>query len=116
MKPGSLDRRIKIQRRVNTQSSSGAMVASWSPVSERAASVRVGDGDGKSFGPGLEASQVVEFIVRYSSDIASLSPNDQIIFPAASVSNRDIYNVLSVFPVGRNNVLKIIANRKEDAS
>lgn len=116
MKAGSLDRRIKIQRRVNTQSSSGAVVASWTTIAEsRAASFHPTDGKEVRFGPGLEASQTVAFRIRYSSDVSELSPNDRIIFPATSTAEKDIYNIVSVIRSDRNQSFLILANRKEDA-
>lgn len=83
MNAGQLDRRIDIQRPSLSQSGSGATSASWSNVAERyAARYRPLKGDERNTAPQWQASQQVEFAVRWRADLANLNPKDRVIYPA----------------------------------
>lgn len=125
MRAGRLDRRITIQRKTVTMSSSGEPVETWTAVGamRRAASKTPVRGDERFSTPQLVAREQVEFGVRYSADVAALTPQDRIIEPAleeASPANeprsRDIYDVLGVHEIGRREGLRIITARRADVT
>ena len=79
MRAGSLDRRITIQRRTLTQSPSGESSEAWTNISlRRPASMWPLKGDDETFrSPEKVAYERIEFRIRYSADVADLSPLDR---------------------------------------
>jgi hypothetical protein len=65
-------------------------------------------GDERFSQPQLVAKQQTEFGVRWSSDIADLSPLDRISYGGS------VWDILSVAELGRREGLKIIAVRRAD--
>lgn len=122
MRAGRLDRLVTVQRKTVTQSDSGETVETWSLVSaRRAASIRPAAGSERWTNPTLLAEEQVEFQFRYSADIASLSPQDRIIYPALADESpddqpdtRSIYDVLAVHEIGRREGLQVITKRRAD--
>ena len=126
MRAGSLDRRVTIRRRSLTSSGSGEPIETWTNVVvRRPASMWPVRGDERIGGPQEIAKEQVEFRIRYSADVAALSPLDQIIHPALTaeqaadleyvVPTRSIHDVLAVHEIGRRVGLKIITERRADA-
>lgn len=121
MKPGRLDKLITIQRRVSTLSSSGEDIASWVNVAARCPAtvtpVRGSETDGR---PQPVAQEQVNFMVRRTAALATISPLDRILYPAPQigmedlVGERTIYDVLAVHEIGRNEGLRFIAQRHSD--
>ncbi|QUS40579.1 hypothetical protein RPMA_18345 [Tardiphaga alba] len=127
MKAGSLDRRISIQRKSLTQSPSGEPLEAWSNVAlRRAASMWPVRGDERFSSPEKVAGEQIEFRIRYSSDVAVLTPLDRIIHPALSeaealdpghvIPERSIHDVLAVHEINRREGLKIITSRRADVT
>jgi len=122
MRAGPLDRKISIRRKTTTASDTGFLVESWSTLSlRRSASYRALKGDERFQGPQVVSSEQVEFRIRYSSDVADLTPQDQIVFPALESGDPEpvgsrIYDILAVHQVGRREGLQIIAARRPDVS
>ena len=120
MRAGRLDRMITIQRKTETQSDSGFPVEEWSNlVARRPASMSPVKGDERYGGEQYVAEEQTEFRVRYSSNIAALTPQDRIIEPALqadspSAETRRVYDVLAVHEIGRREGLRIIASRRAD--
>lgn len=125
MAAGKLDRKITIQRKSVTSSDSGEPVEAWSNLDvRRSASMwpfKAAEGFG---GPETTSYEQVEFRIRYSSDMATLSPQDRVIYPALTeaeaadsghvIPERSIYDVLGVLEINRREGLRIITNRRPD--
>lgn len=122
MRSGSLDRRVTIQRKTETASDSGEPVETWENlVLRRSASMWPVRGDERFGAPQEVASDQIEFRIRYSSDVADLSPLDRIIYPALDADEdpddaptRYIHDVLLVQEIGRREGFKIITLRRAD--
>lgn len=76
--------------------------------------------------PEKTAYEQVEFRIRYSQDVADLSPLDRVIHPALTVEQaanpnyviptRSIHDVLACLEIGRREGLKIITQRRADVT
>ena len=124
MRAGRLDRMITIQRKTETQSDSGAPVETWSNlVLRRAASMAPVRGDERFGSEQNVAQEQTEFRIRYSADVASLSPLDRIIEPALQADSpvddaeeRRLYDIVAIHEIGRREGLRIIATRRTDVT
>lgn len=125
MKAGSLDRRITIQRKTTTESASGEPIHAWSNlVLRRPASMWPVKGDERFTSAQEVAEEQIEFRVRYSSNLADLTPKDRIIHPALTAEQaadqdyvipaRSIHDVLACFEIGRREGIRIITSRRTD--
>ena len=117
-----MDRRVSLQRKTTNLSPSGAAIETWSTLATRWASASPVSGEERFSAPQLVARQQSEFQVRWSSDIADLSPLDRVIFPAIpdaspppAIPNTSIFDIVEVHEIGRREGLKIIAVRRADA-
>jgi SPP1 family predicted phage head-tail adaptor len=120
MQYGRLDRQITIQRKIETQSESGQPIETWSALlSRRAASKQPVRGEERFTAPQIAALEQVEFRIRWSANVADLSPLDRIVYPAINegdpVLTRSIYEILAVSEIGRQDGLSIITFRRADA-
>lgn len=122
MRAGRLDRLIDIQRKGQTQSESGDPVDAWTTiVARRPASYRPIRGDERYEAPQIVSSEQVEFRIRYSENVADLTPLDRIIYPAmglgdSAIPANRIFDVLALPEVGRQEGIAIIAQRRPDVS
>ncbi|MFZ5736313.1 MAG: head-tail adaptor protein [Pseudomonadota bacterium] len=127
MRAGSLDRRVTIQRKSETLSPSGEPVEAWANVVlRRPASMWPVKAEERMATPERVASEQIEFRVRYSADVAALSPLDRVVYPALTdaqaaddsyvIPPRSIYDVLGVLEIGRREGLRIITSRRPDLS
>lgn len=124
MRAGRLDRRITIQRKTTTRSNSGAEVETWTTLVNRRPATAVPVRGGETFNNvAVIAQEIMEFWVRYSANIADLSPGDRVIYPALSEDSpedeppaRHIYDVLALHETGRRDGIKIIAQRRPDVT
>lgn len=127
MKAGSLDRRVTIQRRTLTQSTSGETIETWANlVVRRPASMWPVKGEERFASPEETAYEQIEFRVRYSADVAALTPQDRIIHPALTtaqaadsgyvIPTRSIHDVLAAMEIGRREGVKIITQRRADVT
>lgn len=78
-------------------------------------------GEERFSGEQIVGNEQIEFWVRYSSEVANLSPLDRVIHPALSENSpedepgtRRIYNILAVHEIGRREGLQIITERRAD--
>ncbi len=124
MKAGKLDRRIDVQRKVETQSDSGAPAEDWSNIAERiAAAYYPVRGDEKNTAPQFVASQQVDFNIRWTALLSGLTPKDRIIYPAINedispaeeITEGRIYDVIEASEIGRRDGIKIRTVRRADA-
>lgn len=120
MRAGRLDRLIDIQRKTSTQDPAGEPVEAWTNLVERrAASMAPVRGDERFSNPQTIATGQVDFRIRYSANVADLSPLDRLIYPAMSEGETDIpptrvHDILEVREIGRREGLQIIAQRRPD--
>lgn len=122
---GSYDRLVTIQRRQLTASPSGAPIISWVTIAaRRPASYRPVRGEERFAAPQWVAREQVEFRVRYSANVAALSPLDRIVYPAIDpdTSPPDVpaesrfFDIMAVHEVERRRALVILAARRPDAT
>lgn len=117
---GKLDNLIIIQRRTVTQSPSGEEIETWTSLSKRWASLTVLNGAERYAGAQMIAKAQFAFIVRWSNEVADVSPNDRLIWPAsaanspADITHNKIYDIFAVEPMGRNEALKLLATVRQD--
>tara|TARA_R100000541_G_scaffold13076_1_gene21887 strand:- start:12813 stop:13142 length:330 start_codon:yes stop_codon:yes gene_type:complete len=103
MNIGALDRRVRIQKPITTANDYGELVATYSVYATVWAAI-----ERKPFareavsGEQNISFQSVTFIIRYSDDVSILTPSHQISYKG------DIYNVLGVQEVGRNEQLRVV--------
>lgn len=124
MKPGRLDRLVTIQRHSTTPSDSGEPVETWAVVGalRQYASMAPVRGEERFVRSDQRVGlDQIEFIIRYSSDVAELEPKDRVIYPALEASSdtpttRAIYDILAVHEVGRRQGLRIITERRADVT
>jgi head-tail adaptor len=120
MRAGRLDRRVTIQRKSIVLADSGEQIESWASLStNRPASVTPVSGAERFGGDQIESRQQVEFRIRWSMDVADLSPLDRIVYPSSDATDSpslgsSFYNVLAVNEIGRHEVLQIITTRHPD--
>jgi SPP1 family predicted phage head-tail adaptor len=119
------DRIITIQRKTDTQSSSGEPTPTWADLAFRtSAHVAPVKGDERSAEAQEIAEQETTITVRFHaipSASRPLTPKDRIIYPAHDVSANTqsppagrVYDILGVDEVGREVDLKIRASRRAD--
>lgn len=123
MRAGRLDRRITIQRKTLAQSTSGQEVELWNTlVARRWANVSPVSGDERFSAPQYAAKEQVVFSIRWSGEVADLSPLDRIIYPAIDttvvpqpeIAHRHIYDVVAVHEIGRREGLRVVTFRRAD--
>jgi head-tail adaptor len=118
MRAGRLDRHITIQRKSSSYSDTGEPIDTWSALAaDKPASVSPVRGEERFSGEQYIARQQTEFRVRWSSDLADLTPLDRIIYPSADAGDpptASIYDVMAVHEIGRREGLQIITARQTD--
>lgn len=117
MRAGPLDRRIELQRKTNSWSSSGQPIEVWGLLAQRWANYKPLSGDERNAAQQWIAREQVKFTIRWSPELANFSPLDRIIFPASDVANspvpsRSIYDVIAVNEEGRQEGIAILAARR----
>ena len=114
-----LDRKIDIERNSGSVLDSyGQPTEGWQKiVTRRAAWVNPVSGDERYQAAQFVARQQTEFRVRYSADVAEVTPLDRVIYPATNVTpeESDIYDIIAVNELGRREALQIIAARRSEA-
>lgn len=125
MRAGRLDRLVTVQRRTVTLSDSGAEIEAWTTVIARhPASIWTPQAGDETFSqPQLLALEKVEWLIRYSSAVAALTPLDRLVYPALSDASPEdipneskIYDIVAVHEFGRREGLRVVTARRPDAS
>lgn len=127
MRAGSLDRFITIQALTMGQSPSGEPIEAWTNTDfRRPASMKSLSGDERYAAPEAIAKEQVEFRVRYSENLADLTPLSRVVHPALTdeeatdatfvIPDRRIHDILAVLEVGRREVLRIVTTRRVDVT
>lgn len=116
---GLLDTRVALQRKTTSLSSIGEEVEAWSTLATRWADLTPTAGIETNAAQQWVAREQTDFIVRWSPEIADLSPLDRVICPASDagdspLSERSIYDIIAVHRIGRNDALRVRAARRTD--
>jgi head-tail adaptor len=119
MRAGRLDRRVAIQRKTVVLHDDGSAVETWSTIATRWASVNPVSAAERFSVPQIGATQETEFQVRYSEDIADLSPLDRLVYPIPTgspevIPDTSVFDIAAVHEIGRRDGLRIIAIRRND--
>ena len=108
MRVGRLDRKIQIQFRSLSQNDYGEAVASFSSTTDVWAMLETKPRGKERIDGGLETSvQNVNFLIRYSTDVNSVTSGDRVSY------NSQLYDIESVQEVGRNLSLRLICKLVE---
>ena len=104
MRFGTMDRRIAIKRATLTTNAYGERVETWATLATVWAEIQYKEGSGKESiqSEQIYTSQPVEFIIRYSSDVASIRPSDRVAY------NSDNYQIEAIQEIGRREGLRIV--------
>jgi head-tail adaptor len=122
MRTGLLDTKITIQRKTVTQTEAGDEVESWATLAaDRWASLEPLRGSERFAGEQIQSSEQVEFRIRWSLDVATLSPLDRIVVPVTAAIDSPslqstVYDILAVGEIQRRREFRIIAARRPDVS
>lgn len=123
MQAGRLFRRVRIERKVLTQSESGDPIETWSALAVRFASIFPLKADEKYTGEQWAAQEQVSINVRYGEIISDLTPLDRVVYPIPDdtspptpIPSTSIYDIMGVSEIGRRKGLKIFAARREDTA
>jgi head-tail adaptor len=121
MLAGNLDRRITLQRKTTTASSSGHPAETWTTLATKFASFAPVRGAERFGVPAEDAQQQVQFDIRYATALSDLSPLDRVVFPSLEDQSPEpapdpaaIYDIVAVHEIGRREGLRIIAVRHPD--
>ncbi len=108
MRIGKLDRKITIQFRSISQNDYGEAVAAFSSSASVWAMIETQPRGKEKVNNGIETSQqVVNFLIRFSSDVDDVTSGDRVLY------NSQYYDIESVQEVGRNLSLRLICNLVE---
>jgi SPP1 family predicted phage head-tail adaptor len=113
---GQLDRLISIERRTDTRDSHGQPIPAWSRTGrKRWARYRPMHGTEMFASDQFIGRQQIEFLVRWSSDLADLNTKDRVVYPAvSSPSDNEIYDIMGVHEDGRREGLRILTARRSE--
>jgi SPP1 family predicted phage head-tail adaptor len=121
MQGGELDRRIIIQDKTETRDSYGQPIPSWSQVGKvRWANYRPIRGTERFVSEQFLAREQVEFQVRWTTDLADLSPMDRVVYPVPAVgetpTDSETYEIMAVHEFGRRVFLRILTARRSETA
>jgi SPP1 family predicted phage head-tail adaptor len=124
VRSGKLDQKVTIQQKSVTLADDGSAIETWSDLAaNRWAAVLPLGGDERFAIPEIGAQQQVEFQVRYSANVAGLTPQDRIVYPVPAdtspptpIPDASIYDVAAIHEIGRRDGLRIIAIRRTDVT
>lgn len=108
MRAGKLDRRIRLERKSVTYSASGEPQEGWATLATRWAEARPLRGTERFSDPQLIAKGFTTFRLRWSGDVAGVTPLDRVIFGGR------IYDVAGVRELGRRVGIEIDAVVRAD--
>lgn len=122
MRRGKLDRRITIERKVDTRDEYGEPIASWQQIGPARWASRGPIGGVERFtSDQFIAREQVEFVIQWARDLADLSPLDRIVYASHGITaspsdpiNFDYYDIIEVHEIGRHEGMRIIAARRTE--
>src|SRR5262245_3615934 len=114
---GNLDTRIAVQRKSTSYSNTGEPIDTWSSLAVRWAAMRPLSGNEVNASEQWVAREQTEFTIRWSTEVADVSPLDRVVCPASDAGAspdvpRSVYDVIAVHEVGRNEDIRIVAARR----
>jgi head-tail adaptor len=115
----TLDRFISIETMTTVPDPVGEPVETWTAIdARRPASYRPINGTERFAADQFIARQQAEFIIRWSVNVSLLSPLDRIVYPAGNspINEEDIYDIMDVQELGRQEGLRILAARRAEAT
>lgn len=108
MQAGKLDRRITLQRFTSTVDAYNEPVLTWATLATRWASYEPLS-DGERFRAGETAADAsARFVIRWSSEVASLNPKDRLTFEGVT------YQIVRTKEIGRREGIEITAAARAD--
>jgi SPP1 family predicted phage head-tail adaptor len=116
MRAGTLNRKISIERRTDTRDAAGQPIPTWSRIGVTRWADRAQANGWERFGSDqfISREQVV-WLVRWTTDLASLNPKDRIVYPVTTTPvASQIYEVLAVTEVERRRELRILTARRAE--
>lgn len=123
MQAGRLFRKVRIERKVQTQSESGDPIETWNTLCTRLASIFPLKADEKYTGEQWAAKEQVSISVRFGEIVSDLTPLDRIVYPIPAPTSptsdppsTSIYEIMGVSEIARRKGLKIFAARREDTA
>lgn len=117
MRAGELDRRVSIERRVDTRDEHGQPIPTWTRIGKIRPARQFGMSGYERFGSDQYVGrQQTEFHVRWAQDLADLGPKDRIVYPPQSdtPSSNEIYEIMAVHEIGRREGLRIMTARRSE--
>ena len=116
MRAGRINRRVLVQRRVDTQDASGQPIPEWVTIGAPRWADRQPAGGSEKFGSDqfLAREQIV-WELRWTSDLENLNPKDRIVYPVTSSPvDSEIYEILNVGEIGRRQGFRILTARRSE--
>lgn len=109
MKAGELDREVTLRRATVTKDEYNADVETWADlVTVWGSKKDISDGE-RIAAAATGASITTRFRIRYSADVAGVTPEDQLVCEGRT------YNITGVKEVGRREGLEITATARADS-
>jgi head-tail adaptor len=115
----TLDRFISIETLTTIPDPVGEPIETWTAIdARRPAAYRPINGSERFAADQFIARQQAEFIIRWSVNVSLVSPLDRIIYPAGDspTLDEDIYDIMDVQEIGRQEGLRILAARRAEGS
>lgn len=118
MRAGRLDRLIDVERATVILDDAGQPIETWAKlVSNRPAEYRPMRGDERFTAQQFVATEQVEFLVHWTSDLATLNPRDRVVYPATTETpppHQSVYEIMGVLELGRREGLRILTARRPE--
>jgi head-tail adaptor len=113
----TLDRFIDIQTLTTVPDPVGEPIETWTSIdARRPASYKPINGTERFISDQFVARQQAEFIIRWSVNVSMLNPLDRLIYPAGDspILDEDIWDIMDVQELGRQDGLRILAARRAE--
>lgn len=115
-KTGPLDRKISIERKTSTRDDHGQPIESWTRIgATRSAAKFPVSGTERFIADQFVGREQDEFQVRWTTDIADVSPLDRVVYPVTVAPTDDeIFDIIAVHEIGWRVGLRIITARRAE--
>jgi head-tail adaptor len=123
MRAGTLDKFVTVMRKTTTYADDGQPLDAWAVLGtlRRPANVGPVAGEERRATEQVAATEQTRFRLRYSEDLADLSPLDRIIYPAMTgesspevIPHRNVFDIIEAPHIGRLDAIEIVAIRRTD--
>ena len=118
MRAGELNRRISVERRVDTRDDHGQPIATWSRIGRiRPAKKFQMRGYERFTDVQYVGREQSEFWIRWATDLENLSPKDRIVYPVQEdPADSAIYEIMAVHEIGFREGFKILTARRSETT